>query len=825
MKIFLSSTYIDLIEHRKAAKEALERLDQQVGGMEVFGARDEEPKKVALRQLEKCDLIVGIYAHRYGNILGGDEISITEQEFLYAKSNSIPVFCFLVNDEQPWPPKMIEKDPSKLKKLESFKTNLLKEKTIDFFTTPSDLGMKVGTAIGHYLTELANSRSAISDSQPLFPPVHKPTGSTLPSQPYFFGRNKELEIIAEAISPVSRTWGALIDGPGGIGKTALAIKAAHEAPKDNFELKLFITAKVRELTPSGEKPLTDFTRPNYLAMLNEFARELGEDGIQKLLPEDRANALRISLGNRKILVVFDNLETLDENERTRLFQFLSRLPEGNKAIVTSRRRDRDSTAAHLVRLDRMTLADSLKLISELAKNNPFLNKTTIKERGTLYEITNGNPLLITWICSQLGNRESYLDTISHASKFIENAPEGNDPLEYIFGDLLETFTESETKVLAALTYFSVPVNSKWVVEMTALPKQIVYTALEDLANRSILIANDETHEFYLPPLAAQFIKTRRPKAVAQTGDKLINRAYALLKQHGGDNYEGYKVLEAEWATIAAALPKLHTRENNQFQSICDSIVTFLEYSCRWDESIELAQQAEQKALAIKDKNNAGWRAYDMGWVYYMRGQSSDVLACALRAEKYWKNSGPNQKASALRLRGLSYELDKNYSAAKSMYMQSIKLWKSKLSTKSLVSMAYIDLGGIEEVTGNYKAALDDFNRALDLARKNKDLDLVASSLSCLAGLAEKKREWEKAKSLAKEALTLAEKIGRQELIASTCHTIANSLYEEGLYVEGLPYIQRAAEIYTRVKNKDLQEVLNSLNEYQAKLLNLENNTP
>ena len=43
MKVFLSSTYIDLIEHRKAAKEALERLGQQVGGMEIFGARDEEP--------------------------------------------------------------------------------------------------------------------------------------------------------------------------------------------------------------------------------------------------------------------------------------------------------------------------------------------------------------------------------------------------------------------------------------------------------------------------------------------------------------------------------------------------------------------------------------------------------------------------------------------------------------------------------------------------------------------------------------------------------------------------------------------------------------
>jgi hypothetical protein len=39
-------------------------------------------------------------------------------------------------------------------------------------------------------------------------------------KPFFFGREKELQSIAEAISPEARTWGALIDGPGGIGKTA-----------------------------------------------------------------------------------------------------------------------------------------------------------------------------------------------------------------------------------------------------------------------------------------------------------------------------------------------------------------------------------------------------------------------------------------------------------------------------------------------------------------------------------------------------------------------------------------------------------------------------
>jgi len=48
MKVFLSSTYIDLIEYRKAAHNALERLGQEVGRMEIFGARTAEATSAAL---------------------------------------------------------------------------------------------------------------------------------------------------------------------------------------------------------------------------------------------------------------------------------------------------------------------------------------------------------------------------------------------------------------------------------------------------------------------------------------------------------------------------------------------------------------------------------------------------------------------------------------------------------------------------------------------------------------------------------------------------------------------------------------------------------
>jgi Domain of unknown function (DUF4062) len=156
MKTFLSSTYVDLVNHRKAAAEAVERLGHQVGHMEVFGARPEEPTNACFREIDECDLFLGIYGHRYGYVPDGSHVSITEAEFDYAQKNSKPVFCFLVDGDHPWPPKMIESEPGR-SKLSSFKARIGSRLVRDTFTTPDDLAYKVATALGRYLSTLDNA--------------------------------------------------------------------------------------------------------------------------------------------------------------------------------------------------------------------------------------------------------------------------------------------------------------------------------------------------------------------------------------------------------------------------------------------------------------------------------------------------------------------------------------------------------------------------------------------------------------------------------------------------------------------------------------------
>ncbi len=809
MKVFLSSTYNDLIEHRKAAHDALEQLGLHVIWMEAFGARPVESTKACLDEVEESELFVGIYAHRYGYIPDGKDVSITEQEFDHAQKLGKPIFGFIINEEHPWSPKHIEH--GKKDKLNAFLSKV-KKQPVEFFTTPDNLANNIASSVGRYLSEHPNSQIPIANYQ-----SPKPTGNTLPQESFFVGREKELKTIAAALSPESRTWGALIDGPGGIGKTALAIKAAHDAPAELFERKIFITAKVRELTVEGEKPLSDFTRPTYLAMLAELGKELGEDSLEKLPPDDRPNILRLALAGKKALIIFDNLETLPEDERTRLFQFLSRLPEGNKAIVTSRRRS--DVDARIVRLDRLSRDEALQLLAKLAQKYPRLNHASQKERDELYAITQGNPLFIRWIAGQLGRAGSQCRTIAEACAFIDKAPKGNDPLEYIFGDLLETFTEDETKVLAALTHFTVPAKLKWIADMTGLPERAAETALEDLTDRSILTSDLSAQTYFLPPLTAKFIRTRRPEAVTQTGDALTNRAYALAQQYGGyDNYDGFRTLDAEWDFISAALPRLLTGDNARLQKVCDKLFRFFDFTGRWGDWIWLSEQAAARALATDDKENAGWRAYEAGYTYSLRNQPTEVLASAVRAAEHWQDSTPRNKAFAIRLRGLGHKLNKDYPAAITAYREALEIFRFISPESEEVAIVLDSLASVEKANGDHDAAERDYREALRIAKIIKDDEGTAIYTGNLAALVLDGEQWAEAESLAREAIVLSEKFERQELIGYYSNVFAKARLKQNRNLEeALSYARRAVEIFTRLHYSELPEAQKTLTEIEKAL--------
>ena len=183
------------------------------------------------------------------------------------------------------------------------------------------LALNEGKPKDHYTKPASASPSSLTTSTP----------NNLPSLQPFFGREKEIAAIREALDPESRTWGALIDGPGGMGKTSLAIRAAYDCPPGQFQRIIFVSVKDRELDDDGVRKLTGFILPGFLEMLNELARELRQPEILKAPEDQRIRLLLDALRSTQALLILDNLETLSKGDRDQLFTFVKRLPQGCKA--------------------------------------------------------------------------------------------------------------------------------------------------------------------------------------------------------------------------------------------------------------------------------------------------------------------------------------------------------------------------------------------------------------------------------------------------------------------------------------------------------------
>lgn len=313
LRIFLSSTAIDIQEHRKKVSEAIQRLNNLPVGMEYFGANPNEPVDVCKGKVRESNALVVMLAHRYGWVPtkeeGGDgKKSITWIEMETALENNVPVFAFIVDEDYGWTQAKEQDAISKttdankiaeivknVQSLNEFKKFIDSKAglTRDKFTTPEDLALKIATSLSNWSSTQTPSKNVVlKRPQFQFRIVHH-----LQPAPHFKGRRQLLEELKQWWqAPVTPDRVRSLVAIGGTGKTAIAERFLDSIKNERLKGSILVWSFYDE--------------PNTDAFLREacivFTGEEPQGAGGKLEKLQRALASE----NNQNLIVLDGLERI-----------------------------------------------------------------------------------------------------------------------------------------------------------------------------------------------------------------------------------------------------------------------------------------------------------------------------------------------------------------------------------------------------------------------------------------------------------------------------------------------------------------------------------
>jgi Domain of unknown function (DUF4062) len=146
-QVFVSSTYLDLLDERQAVIQVLLGANCIPAGMELFPASNDDRWNLIKRVIDGCDYYLLIVGGRYGSVDQESELSFTEMEYDYAEETGKPILAFLHGA-----PGKIERDKTDVdsdlwNRLEAFRSRVEAQHIVKFWHTASDLPGQVALAL------------------------------------------------------------------------------------------------------------------------------------------------------------------------------------------------------------------------------------------------------------------------------------------------------------------------------------------------------------------------------------------------------------------------------------------------------------------------------------------------------------------------------------------------------------------------------------------------------------------------------------------------------------------------------------------------------
>ena len=571
----------------------------------------------------------------------------------------------------------------------------------------------------------------------------------------FTGRVAELEALMAALADAKsgRVVGIhAIGGMAGIGKTTLAVHAAHQLAPRFPDGQMFLPLHAH--TP-GQRPVDPMDALASLLMAAGVDTRQIPPGL-----EERAARWRDLLAGKKILLVLDDAAG---HEQVRPL-----LPgsAGNMVLITSRRRLVALEDAAVISLDTLTLGEATRLLAQMA-DRPELTVST-GPAGEIARLCGYLPLAIGMLARQLRHHPAWT-----AAELAAELAAARDRLELMHAENLSvaaTFDLSYqdlgagpqrlfrrlglhpgpdigahaaaalhgTSLATARRHLEVLYDQHLLTEPAAGRYRLhdllreharALAAAEDSADREA--AAGRMLDYYLQtalaagqhippwPLAGDPLPPGRPPVCAPTvatGRQAI--AWLAAERVNLHAVVGY--------AASAALPR-------HAVLIPAAMFGFLDYSSNWDQARALLLTALGAARSAGDRAGQALTLLLLSPLQALRGDPAAGAASAQQALELYRGLGDRAgQAKALNDAGIAHALSGDYPAAIACCQQALELFRD-LGHRAGERAALAGLGSVQLATGSYPSATVALRQALELSPDAIDALISLGTVQRLTG--------------------------------------------------------------------------------------------
>jgi DNA-binding SARP family transcriptional activator/tetratricopeptide (TPR) repeat protein len=614
----------------------------------------------------------------------------------------------------------------------------------------------------------------------------------------FTGRTEELRLLTEPVTSATGPALYVIEGMGGVGKTALAVHAVYRMTARYPDARLLLNFRAHD---QNREPLApaDALR-DLLTMLDvEAAR------IPSALSA-RTELWRAELACRRAVLIFDDVEDPG--------QIRPLLPEAGDCliIVTSRQHHRGWAAERVLTLQALSADDAASLFMRMAgsavgsehehviKVSHLCGCLPLAIRMAASRLRSGAVASVSDLVDELGALSDDHGTRSEISQRVQASFE----LSY------RKLTVSERRFFRYIgTSPCLDITAHSAAVLTGISPADSKVALTVLANHH-LIGETSPARFGFHDLIRAFAAARSAEedpardvrhAVGQLADYYLHnviRASMLrhVRQPEGvaeDNGETWLTpfadalaaaawAESEWVN---ALQVAEQCARHEFKRRCADLVhalaEFLEASGHWDDALSAHLMALQACRDLDDPFCIARSTFDLSLIYLRTGQNEAAVQHAIEAAETFGVLGDNLgKAAALGRIGIIQRNTARFRDALAYHQEALDIYRAAGDSRGH-ARELVNAGAALWYLGRLQEEMSYLGRALEIYRENNDLRGQAAALNNIGTVQHHQGYHRHAMRSYQASREIYREIGGRQNLALADHNMARVQQYKGNY--------------------------------------------